>query len=99
MTEIELIQFIACLNTLFCFSVLSQFVEKSQTFNLILTFFFSNFILGGERPMRLTSGEVVGIAVGSALGLILVFIGCIILRNNGKSSPLPFHGHIPGQRV
>ncbi|CAH8522446.1 unnamed protein product [Schistosoma intercalatum] len=53
----------------------------------------------GERPMRLTSGEVVGIAVGSALGLILVFIGCIILRNNGKSSPLPFHGHIPGQRV
>ncbi|XP_018645987.1 hypothetical protein Smp_083480 [Schistosoma mansoni] len=53
----------------------------------------------GERPMHLTSGEVVGIAVGSALGLILVFIGCIILRNNGKSSPLPFHGHIPGQRV
>ncbi|CAH8542730.1 unnamed protein product [Schistosoma rodhaini] len=54
---------------------------------------------GGERPMHLTSGEVVGIAVGSALGLILVFIGCIILRNNGKSSPLPLHGHIPGQRV
>ncbi|TNN16403.1 hypothetical protein EWB00_000503 [Schistosoma japonicum] len=54
---------------------------------------------GGERPVYLTSGEVVGIAVGSALGLILVFIGCIILRNNGKSSPLAFHGHIPGQRV
>ncbi|KAH8877681.1 hypothetical protein KSF78_0005293 [Schistosoma japonicum] len=53
----------------------------------------------GERPVYLTSGEVVGIAVGSALGLILVFIGCIILRNNGKSSPLAFHGHIPGQRV
>ncbi|CAH8494528.1 unnamed protein product [Schistosoma turkestanicum] len=74
-------------------------VSGPQYKNILLTRKVYILCPGGERPMRLTSGEVVGIAVGSALGLILVFIGCIILRNNGKSSPLAFHGHIPGQRV
>ncbi|KAA3673234.1 uncharacterized protein DEA37_0012677 [Paragonimus westermani] len=54
---------------------------------------------GGERPLELTSGEVVGIAVGAAIALILVFIGCVILRNSRKDSPLPFTGHFLGQRV
>ncbi|KAF6775457.1 hypothetical protein AHF37_04309 [Paragonimus kellicotti] len=54
---------------------------------------------GGERPLELTSGEVVGIAVGAAIALILTFIGCVILRNSRKDSPLPFTGHFLGQRV
>ncbi|KAF5404217.1 hypothetical protein PHET_02245 [Paragonimus heterotremus] len=53
----------------------------------------------GERPLELTSGEVVGIAVGAAIALILTFIGCVILRNSRKDSPLPFTGHFLGQRV
>ncbi|CAH8526000.1 unnamed protein product [Heterobilharzia americana] len=74
-------------------------VSGPQYKDILLTRHVYVLCPGGERPMHLTSGEVVGIAVGSALGLILVFIGCVILRNNGKSSPLAFHGHIPGQRV
>ncbi|KAG5446438.1 hypothetical protein CSKR_105413 [Clonorchis sinensis] len=55
---------------------------------------------GGERPLQLTNGEVVGIAVGAAIALILLFLGCIILRASRKDSPLPFNpNYFPGQRV
>ncbi|VDP66781.1 unnamed protein product [Echinostoma caproni] len=53
----------------------------------------------GERPMLLTNGEVVGIAVGSAMAFILLFAGCLIIRGQRKDSPLPFNGHFLGQRV
>ncbi|TGZ60926.1 hypothetical protein CRM22_008244 [Opisthorchis felineus] len=54
----------------------------------------------GERPLQLTNGEVVGIAVGAAIALILLFLGCIILRASRKDSPLPFNpNYFPGQRV
>lgn len=49
--------------------------------------------------MLLTNGEVVGIAVGSAMAFILLFAGCLIIRGSRKESPLPFNAHFLGQRV
>lgn len=54
---------------------------------------------GGERPMQLTHGEVVAIAVGCAIALILAFMSCVVVRNSRKESPFPMNAHLLGQRV